>query len=72
MNDMLRHRTLMGTVNYYDNHQSVGTANEKCWAAMSGGHRYDPISHQPVRFLRHLRSGISAESMKSHNSVSKL
>ena len=62
MNEQLEYRTLHGTVNYYDNQMSIGTASEKCWAAMSGGHNYDPISHQPARFLRHLRSQISAES----------
>ena len=62
-NDGLSLRTLFGAINYYDNQRSLGSSKEKCWAAMSGGHNYDPISHQPVRFLHHLRSGISADGV---------
>ena len=60
MNDALSLKTHLGYVNYYDNHHSVGTAAEKRWAAMSGGHDHDPISHRPASFLRHLRSSIDA------------
>ena len=61
MNDRLAMRTCLGTLNYYDNHEGLGTASQKCWAAMSGGHDYNPISHEPARFLGHLRSHSNAD-----------
>ena len=49
-------RTQRGSVNFYDNGRCVGTAIEKTWAARSGGHAFNIISHERTKILRHLRN----------------
>jgi len=62
MNDKLTMRTEFGTVNYYDNQKSIGTAAEKAWASRSGGHSFDLISHKPTHIFRHLRNSETCDS----------
>ena len=56
LNDGLNLRTEVGTVNYYDSHQSVGTCAEKSHAARLGGHSHNPITHAKETVLAHLRN----------------
>jgi hypothetical protein len=66
MNDGLHMRTDIGTVNYYDNAKCVGTALEKAWASRSGGHSFNILSHEPTKYLRHLRNNDDSDRMLYH------
>ena len=56
-NDQLRERTVEGSLNYYDEHRCIGTANDKAIAARLGGHSYNIISNgaKDEIYMRHLR-----------------
>mmetsp|Transcript_118919 Transcript_118919/g.371840 ORF Transcript_118919/g.371840 Transcript_118919/m.371840 type:complete len:307 (-) Transcript_118919:60-980(-) len=58
-NDALQVRTVEGSLNYYDNHRSCGTACDKAIAANVGGHNYNIItnSDQHEIYLTSLRHG---------------
>jgi len=44
-NDLLRDRTVEGSINYYDDHRCIGTAGDKGLAARMGGHSYNIINN---------------------------
>lgn len=55
-NDALTHRTVEGSVNFYDKHACSATANDKGLAARLGGLSYNPINHQEEHYFKELRS----------------
>mmetsp|Transcript_68678 Transcript_68678/g.149476 ORF Transcript_68678/g.149476 Transcript_68678/m.149476 type:complete len:307 (-) Transcript_68678:320-1240(-) len=58
-NDALQERSVVGTVNYYDDHRGCGTAADKGLAARLGGHNYNIISNDARHeiYFPELRNG---------------
>jgi hypothetical protein len=73
INDSLRLRTELGSVNFYDLQRSLGTCGEKSHAARLGGHSFNPITHKPESVLPHVRNPEHfIQKDGSHNSMNPL